>query len=75
MTCVTCGVPVEGCVEECGSCFVKTMEREFHLFANQKFAPFTPTVPAFRAKHMSTAALAEANAALLAAHKERTTFR
>jgi hypothetical protein len=75
VTCVTCGVPVEGCVEECGSCFVKTMEREFDQFARQTPAPFTPTVPEFQAKHMTTAALAEANAALMAAHKERTTFR
>lgn len=75
MECITCAKPVVGCVEECGMCFAATMEREFHLFANLTFAPFVERVPEHMAKHMTPAAVAEAEAAMAAAkHAKRLAF-
>jgi len=69
--CITCAKPVTGCVEECGMCFAATMEREFHLFANQTFAPFVERVPEHRAKHMTPAAVAAEEAEMAAARAAR----
>jgi hypothetical protein len=70
--CITCAKPITGCVEECGMCFAATMEREFHLFVEQKRTHFVDRVPEFMAKHMTPAAVAEAEAEMAAArHAER----
>ena len=53
MKCNECGKPIEGCVEECGACFEKRMEREFHLFAEQKHTPWVEQVPEHKAKHLT----------------------
>jgi hypothetical protein len=65
-----CGKEIEGCVEQCGMCFAAMMERE-ESEAPRPCEPWVPTVPDFKAKHMSIVALAAANAALVAERHAR----
>jgi hypothetical protein len=69
VTCIECGKPIEGCVEMCGMCFAAMMEREFHLFAGQKHAPYVYRIPEHQRPHVFEPEKVEA--AVMAERHER----